>query len=164
MDEDIAEKADAYVARRDCHLAGRLGFGIHGIVHAIESNAYPGLAALKIHYAEEPFLREKQAYERLKEAGIIEIRSFRVPQIIDFDDELLALQMTVVKPPWVLDFAGAWLDFPPEFPEEVWEDWIRKNEEQFGADWPVAQMILDDLRDLGIHMLDPSPSNIRFRY
>jgi len=75
MDEDIVEKAEAYILRRDCHMAGRLGFGIHGIVFAIES----------------------------------------------------------------------------------------KNEEQFGSDWPMAQMILGELRDIGIDMHDPSPSNIRFR-
>jgi hypothetical protein len=162
MDEDIIEKAEAYVARRDCRLAGRLGFGIHDAADAIEGNAHPGVAALKIHYAEEPYLREKQVYQRLKEAGVMEIRSFRVPQLIAFDDELLALEMTVVKPPWVLDFAGAYLDFAPEFSDEIWEEWTRKNEEQFGANWPTAQMILGDLQDLGIHMHDPSPNNIRF--
>ncbi|MGH2397321.1 MAG: hypothetical protein ACRDFW_10100 [bacterium] len=29
--------------------------------------------------------------------------------------------------------------------------------------WPMAQIILGDLQDLGIHMLDPTPSNICFR-
>lgn len=71
--------------------------------------------------------------------------------------------MTVVTPPYVLDFAGAYLDFPPKFSEEVWADWNRKNEEQFGGDWPAAQVILGELEDVGIHMLDPSPSNICFR-
>lgn len=163
MDEDIIEKAEAYVARRDCRLAGRLGFGIYGIVYAIEGNAHPGVAALKTHYAEEPYLREKQVYERLREVGVMEVRGFRVSQLIAFDDELLALEMTVVKPPWVLDFAGADLDFAPEFSDEIREEWTRKNEEQFGAHWPTAQMIMGELKDLGIHMLDPSPSNIRFR-
>jgi hypothetical protein len=163
MDEDIIEKAEAYVVRRGCHIAGRLGFGIHGIVFAIKGNAHPGLAALKIHNAEEPYLREKQVYGRLKEAGIIEILAFRVPQLIAFDDELRALEMTVVKPPFVLDFAGAYLDSAPEFSDEIWEEWTRRSEEQFGADWPVARRILGELEDLGIHMHDPSPRNIRSR-
>jgi hypothetical protein len=162
MDEDIIEKTEAYLLRRGCHLAGRLGSGIHGIVFAIEGNAHPGVSALKIHYSEEPYRREKEVYERLKEAAIFEIRAFRVPQLIAFDDELLALEMTVVKAPFVLDFAGAYLDFAPQFSDEIWQDWTRKNEEQFGAHWPTAQMILDDLKDLGIHMHDPSPNNIRF--
>jgi hypothetical protein len=71
--------------------------------------------------------------------------------------------MTVVKPPFVLDFAGAYLDFAPEFSDEIWEEWTRKNDEQFGSDWPMARVILDELQDLGIHMHDPSPSNICFR-
>jgi hypothetical protein len=73
------------------------------------------------------------------------------------------LEITVVKPPFVLDFASDYLDFPPEFSEEIWEDWRRKNEEQFGADWPMVQTILAELEDLGVHMLDPSPSNVRVR-
>jgi hypothetical protein len=92
----IVERAEAYVARRDGRLAGRLGFGIHGIVQLIESNAYPVFAALKIHYEEEPYQREKQIYERLKEEGILKIRGFRVPQLIAWDDFLIAVP--VVSP------------------------------------------------------------------
>ena len=79
------------------------------------------------------------------------------------NDDFLALEMTIVMPPFVLDFAGAYLDFPPEFSDEIWAEWEDKNREQFGDDWPMAQTILSELRDLGIHMHDPSPNNIRFR-
>ena len=102
-------------------------------------------------------------YERLVGERCTKIRGFHVPQLLQCDDALFALEMTVVSPPHVLDFAGAYLDFPPHFPEEIWADWERKNQEQFGEDWPMAQIILTDLQDMGIHMLDPSPSNIRFR-
>jgi hypothetical protein len=91
------------------------------------------------------------------------ILGFHVPQLLHSDNERLALEMTGVMPPFVLDFAEAYLDFPPRFSDEVWAEWRAKNEEQFGADWPMAQAILGELEDLGIHMLDPSPSNIRFR-
>ena len=76
---------------------------------------------------------------------------------------MLALEIAVVTPPFALDFAGSWLDFPPRFSDEMWEDWNRKNEEQFGEDWPEAQAILGELEESGIYMLDPSPSNFRFR-
>jgi hypothetical protein len=163
MDEDIVEKAETYAARRDRRLAGRLGFGIHGIVFAIEGNVHPGAAALKVYYSDEGYCRERDVYRRLQDQGVVEIYDFRVPQFIERDDALLALEMTMVMPPFVLDFAGAYLDFPPQFSEEVWAEWERKNEEQFGSDWPKAQMILGELQDMGIHMLDPSPSNICFR-
>lgn len=163
MDEDTIANAEAYAARHRLRLIGRLGFGIHGIVYAVEGNAELGMAALKIHHAREPWLRERDVYERLKELGVTEIRGFEVPLLLDADDELVALKMTIVTPPWVLDFAGAYLDFPPEFSDEIWEEWEDKNREQFGGDWPMAQTILGELRDLGIHMHDPSPNNIRFR-
>ncbi|MDQ3623243.1 MAG: hypothetical protein M3463_12240 [Verrucomicrobiota bacterium] len=162
MDEDTIANAEVYCARHRLRLLERLGTGIHGIVFAVEGNAVFGAAALKVHYSPEPYLRERRVYERLKELQIAEIRGFEVPQLLDFDDELLALKMTIVTPPFVLDFAAAYLDFAPEFSDEIWEEWVRKNEEQFGAHWPTAQMILGDLRDLGIHMHDPSPGNIRF--
>lgn len=163
MDEDIVENAETYAARRDRHLAGRLGFGIHGIVFAIEGNLHPGVAALKVHHSEEPYLRERDVYRRLEDEGVVEIYAFRIPQLIECDDELLALEMTMVKPPFVLDFAGAYLDSPPEFSDEVWEERAAKWRSDFGADWATAQVILTELKSLGIHMLDPSPSNICFR-
>lgn len=163
MDEEVIANVEAYVARRRLRLLERIGFGIHGIVFMVEGNAELGTAALKVHSAREPYVREREVYERLREMGVTEIRGFDVPSLLDCDDELLALKMTLVMPPFVLDFAGAYLDFPPQFSDEVWADWERKNQEQFGGDWPMAQIILDDLRDIGIHMLDPSPSNICFR-
>jgi hypothetical protein len=139
------------------------GSGIHGIVYFVGGKTKLGTAAVKAHFGREPYLRELSNYERLREFATTEIRGFEVPQLLHSDDQLRVLQITLVSPPWVLDFAGAWLDFPPRFSEEVWLEWERKNQEQFGEDWPMAQMILGDLRDMGIHMLDPSPSNIRFR-
>jgi hypothetical protein len=48
------------------------------------------------------------------------VLGFNVPQLIGFDDELHVIEMTVVKRPFVLDFAAAYLDVRPEFPEDVW--------------------------------------------
>lgn len=163
MDEELLEKAEAYAIARGLKVARGLGFGIHGIVVALESENEPGQTALKVHHSAEPYRRECEVYERLREVGCRKILGFHVPQFLRGDEGLLALEMTVVTPPYVLDFAGAYLDFPPEFSDEVWADWERKNQEQFGADWPMAQMLLGELQDFGIHMHDPSPSNMRFR-
>jgi hypothetical protein len=75
----------------------------------------------------------------------------------------MALKMTIVTPPFVPDFAGAYLHQAPEFSDEVWEQWTNEKQEQFGARWTKVQAILKELRNLGIHMLDPSPRNIRFQ-
>ena len=86
-----------------------------------------------------------------------------MPQLLRCDDALLAIEMTIVPPPFVLDFAGAWLDWPPEFSDEVWTERREKWASEFGDDWPKAQEILAELEEMHIYMLDPSPSNIRFR-
>ncbi len=71
----------------------------------------------------------------------------------------MAIEMTIVMPPFVVDFASASLDVSIEFSEEILgADWERTKQEQFGLQWETVQAILIELS----HMLDPSPSNIRF--
>jgi hypothetical protein len=163
MDEEVIANAEAYFTRHGLRVVERLGFGIHGMVFLVEGNAEYLISAVKIHHERAPYRREQDIYERPAELAVTEIGGFETPRLLQADDDLMALEMTVVTAPYVLDFAGAWLDFPPEFPEEVWQDWNRKNEEQFGADWPEAKAILNELEELHIFMLDPSPSNICFR-
>ena len=101
-------------------------------------------------------------YERLRDAGVSEILEFNVPQLIRFDDELRIIEMSIVTRPFVLDFAGAWLDTPPDFPDETWAEWEAEKREQFGTLWPRVQAVLEALEALDIHMVDVSPSNIAF--
>ena len=70
--------------------------------------------------------------------------------------------MTIVTRPFVLDFAGAHLDAPPEFSEDIWADWEWEKREQFGAHWPRVQAVMAAFAELGIYLLDVSPSNIAF--
>jgi hypothetical protein len=163
MDEDLVEAAYAYASRHALEVRKRLGSGIHGIVHVVESKTEPGRRALKLHRDSDSYLREKKVYERLSEKRVSKILGFQVPVSLRFDDELMAIEMTIVMPPFVLDFAGASLDAPMEFSEEIWADWESTKQEQFGSQWGTVLAILSELRQHGIYMLDPSPSNIRFR-
>ena len=163
MNDLLVKRAHRFTAKHDLRLAERLGFGIHGIVHVAEDNRKPGKTAIKVHHDAEPYAREKSVYERLREAGISQLLGFHVPQLIRVDDELQVVEMTIVTRPFVLDFAGAYLDFPPEFPEEIWADWEAEKREQFEARWPTVQAVLGALENLDIHMVDVSPSNIAFR-
>ncbi len=56
--------------------------------------------------------------------------------------------------PFVLDFAGAYLDRPPEFSEEVMADWRAEKQEQFGPRWPEVESILRYLQILGVHVVE----------
>ena len=76
--------------------------------------------------------RERRVYERLREAHVLRISGFHVPQLVRFNDELMAIEMTIVTPPFVLDFAGAYLNSPPAFSDQIWADWEAAKREQLG--------------------------------
>jgi len=163
MDEEAIANLNAYAARNQLELIASPGSGIHGIVFFVAGNTELGTAAIKAFFSREVYLRELSIYQRLQELGITEILGFDVPQLLGWDDELMVLKITLVSPPFVLDFAGAWLDWPPSFSEEIWEERTAKWASEFGEDWAKAQAILAELEELHIYMLDPSPANIRFR-
>ena len=50
------------------------------------------------------------------------------------------IEMTVVTPPFLLDFAGAYLDWPPEFSSEATEYWLHEKQEQFGTRLLMGQI------------------------
>ena len=112
---------------------------------------------------EEPFLRECSVYDRLREAGIQEVLGFNIPELVRIDSKRLIVEMTIVTRPFVLDFAGAYLDCPPEFSDEIWQEWEAQKREQFDVRWPKVLEVLGVLESLDIYMIDVSPSNIAFR-
>ncbi len=87
---------------------------------------------------------------------------FAVPQLIDIDESLWIIEMTIVSPPFVLDFAGAALDRRPQWPEDVLEEWRTEKAEQFGDRWPTVRLIMSSFAGLGIFLADVKPGNIEF--
>lgn len=148
--------------RHQLQLAERLGFGIHGIIFAAENKRVGGLTAIKAHREIEPYRRELSVYERLGKIGVTKILGFNVPQLVNSDESLRVIEMSIVVRPFVLDFAGAYLDAMPEFPDEVWEEWEAEKMEQFGARWSSVRKVLAALEEWDIYMVDVSPSNIAF--
>jgi hypothetical protein len=163
MDAELFAKATRYAAQRGVILGRLLGDGIHGIVLEAEYKAKPGRLAIKVHSNAEAFARECAVYRRLAGQGITGIPGFHIPQFLGADDELLVIEMTIVTRPFVLDFASAYLDRPPQFPLDAIAQWEMEKREQFGVRWPIVQTALAELRGLGIHQTDVSPSNIGFR-
>lgn len=162
MEQISVQNALTYAERHRLQLAERLGFGIHGTVFVAENNSNPGKTAVKAHYSLESYVRERDVYRRLKQVGITDIEGFNVPQFIRGDDGLRVIEMTIVMRPFVLDFAGAYLDVPPEFSEEIWTAWETEKQEQFEDRWTIVRGVLAALEELDIHMVDVSPSNIAF--
>ena len=83
--------------------------------------------------------------------------------LIRTDDELLVIEMTIVTRPFVLDFAGAYLDSAPDFSEEVWADWEQQKREQFRDRWKTVRAVMDAFEELDIYLADITPSNIAFK-
>jgi hypothetical protein len=162
MNENLIRAARLYAARCGLELSEKLGSGKDGIVHAAKSKARPGGVAIKVLGFDDPYRREKGVYERLERLGVTNVLGFNVPQLIRAEDELRVIEMTIVKQPFVLDFAGAHLDARPEFSAEVWADWEAERREQFEARWLLVQQVVEAFEGLGIYLLDVSPGNIAF--
>src|SRR2546423_9972736 len=163
MNEILIPNARLYASRRELELAEPLGSGKDGIVLVAKRKAQPADVAIKVLRWNEFYQREKQVYERLGEIGVTTVLGFNVPQLLDYDDELRVIEMTIVKRPFVLDFAGAYLDKRPEFTDEIWADWEAEKREQFEGRWPEVRRVLDAFEELGVYLLDVSPGNIAFR-
>ncbi len=152
----------AYAERRNFHSPRFLGSGKDGVVHEVESNDFPGFVAVKSFYRAGTYERERDVYVRLREEQVTQVRGFHVPQLIAMDDDCLTIEMTVVAPPYILDFADARLDEGPEYSEEVWVDWNRKLDDDFGDNADVVRRLLAVLESHGVILLDVHPGNFRF--
>jgi hypothetical protein len=162
MNEILIPNARQYASGRELELAESLGSGKDGIVLAAKRKAQPAKVAIKILRWRAAYEREKKVYERLRDAGVVTVLGFNVPQLVGSEDDLRVLEMTIVERPFVLDFAGAHLDKRPEFPEEVWADWEADKREKFEEHWPAVQLVMDAFEELGVYLLDVSRGNIAF--
>lgn len=121
--------AQSYAAQRGLEIAERLGSGKDGIVFVAKRKVTPARVAIKAHKFTELYLREKLAYERLKETGTSLISGFNVPQIVNTDDDLRIIGNDHCRKTVRTDFAAACLDHRPEFPPEIWAEWeVEKRE------------------------------------
>jgi hypothetical protein len=162
MDEDLDSLAQRYAVKRNIKLGERLGFGVHGTVIAAQDKTKPGFFAVKFHREERPFERECGVYCRLREEQATRILGFNVPQFLGIDEEFRAIEMTIVRSPFLLDFADARLDEAPDFSEDVLRQWEEERAEIFGEKWSEVTRILAALQAFGIYLLDINPRNISF--
>lgn len=135
-----------------------LGFGIDGFVWSTWNPT-----AIKVFERSIPFQRELAVYERLLECDVTSICGFSVPKLVNFDRELMVVEMTVVQPPFLLDFAKATVDVEMGYPEEVMEqEWARVRE-VFGERFGVVQDVYFELAEkYGIYYYDFTPRNLNF--
>lgn len=154
----LRERLRAYAEIEGVMILARLGFGMDGSVHATDRQS-----AVKVFERRESYQTERAVYLRLRRDRVQSIQGHAVPQLLAFDDPRGAIEMTIVKPPYLLDFAKAQLDVPPNFPPQVMADWRREKAEQFGEHWTKALSIMRMLeRRHGIYLLDVNLRNFAF--
>jgi hypothetical protein len=61
---------------------------------------------VKAHRYQERFQKELAAYQRLAERKLVRLKGFEFPQLVDDDEQLHILELSIVSPPYIyiLDF------------------------------------------------------------
>lgn len=153
-------EAKAYESLRGLELTGALGDGVDGNVWSVRSKGKRIPWAMKMQRRTDDYERERDCYARLAEHGINKIAGFNIPVCRRTDDVWKVIEMSIVTPPFIVDFAGAYLDECPNFSEEVWQERFSTWEENYGEQWPPVHTALCALKRIGIHYLDVHHHNI----
>jgi hypothetical protein len=157
----LLSRAQTYAKSRNIILRAdhTLGYGSDGTVW--QSNRP---SAIKVLENEKPYRTEKGCYLRLQSDGVSSLEGLTIPALIDFDDQLMVLEIEIVRPPFLLDFGKAYLDVPPPYwgDQQIVANMHAEGRELFERDWPRVLSVLAALRRLGIYYVDPKPGNISF--
>lgn len=159
--EELAKRAETYVQSRSLTLDLQypLGSGIDGCVWRTSRPS-----ALKLCERYKNFEDEGECYGRFRAAGVGRLQGFAVPELIDLDKALMAIEMTLVQPPFLLDFGKVYLDMPPPYwtDAEIMANWHADGRENFGGKWAAVLSLIRALESYGIWYIDPKPGNVMF--
>jgi hypothetical protein len=148
----------SYLERHEIAVTGTLGSGKDGYVWRTSRET-----ALKVHGYFESYRAERNAYIRFRDLEIEEVAGFAVPLLREFDDELFAIEMGIVAPPYIVDFASAFLDTPPDFIEDeghTLHDMIRQRFDERAEE--VIGLYEDLIASAGVYLSDFHRHNIKF--
>jgi hypothetical protein len=154
-------RVNVYESRHGRRFTGPLGPGPGQDGFVLRTDR---LTAVKFFDREERFHRELEIYQILSSKGIYEIVGHNVPVLIGSDESLLAIEMSIVERPFILDFAGAKLPGEvPDFEDHVIEEHMEHMRELFDERWTDALHVAEMFRQAtGFVLLDIHPGNIAF--
>ena len=124
-----------------------------------ESNRQTAVKALQ---RQQNYILELECYQRFAMHEVTTIHGFSVPVLVGHDDELAVIEIEIVTPPYIIDFAKCRLDVPFDFSPEVMADWNEAGIEIFEDRWQQVKSLLWALQQYGIYYLDAKPGNITF--
>jgi hypothetical protein len=157
LHHDSWDRLSRYAFRTGRTLTTQLGWGGEGLVYATDAKT-----AIKSYRHASLYENERNVYFRLRERGVAKVQQFAVPRLIANDDELWALEMSIVSPPFILDFAGAYLNKKPPFDSEQMGEWEAEKSEQFGRRWREVRRAYYSFQSFGIYLNDLKPGNVSF--
>ncbi|MFO1040382.1 MAG: hypothetical protein U0941_01265 [Planctomycetaceae bacterium] len=151
---DPVERAKRYAKSRDLTIEKDFGYGCDGFVLATNKGT-----AIKAFLFPQLYLYELEIYEYLKKWQINKAHDFHIPELVSSDPGLSVIEMTVVSPPFILDFVSARIEGDFVYDEE----WIAQRMDEFEDDWPTVRSAIIWLAQQGIQLVDVHPGNIRCR-
>jgi hypothetical protein len=157
---DFFRRAESYAKDNGHRIVrkARLGGGTDGEVWR---STRP--SAIKVVTNAKNYRDELESYRRLKQADIHNLCSFDIPRLFGWDDTLQVIEMSIVSPPYLLDFGKVYFDGPPidVYDREQMQVGEAEAKSNFGANWPAVCQLLYALRErVGIWYVDPKPANI----
>jgi hypothetical protein len=150
-------RAKQYADAQGLLIVKELGAGTDGAVWKTSKNT-----AIKVFERPRIYNTELASYQRLQEEGVRKLGRFNVPSLVEWDEVLLVIEITIVSPPYLIDFGKVYLDHPPDYSAEVWADYEEQQRELWGEKLGEVQALLWRLETMGIYYVDPTPKNIAF--
>jgi hypothetical protein len=148
------DRARQYAKTKSFTIETEFGSGCDGFVLATNQGT-----AIKAFHFPELYRRELEIYEYLLKWDITEVHGFHIPKLLGHDADLAIIEMTVVSPPFVLDFVSARIEIPVEYDEE----WIARRMDEFEEDWSTVKRVIWGFEQHGIYLSDVHPRNIKCR-
>ena len=132
-----------------------LGTGQEGFVWQTDENS-----AIKVYDRKSNFDREIACYSLLQFHGVNEIDGFAIPELLGDDEDLRVIELSIVSPPYLLDFGKAYVHQRPEFDQATLDQDEEIRSELFGENWGMVQSAIWSLESYGIFYMDARPGNI----
>jgi serine/threonine protein kinase len=159
---DLKRIAKSYARSRGLILADHLGTGTDGSVWKTKMQGVNDMTVIKAFQAQKNYLMELGCYQRLGNHNISKLGRFAIPSMVDFSDDLLVIEMSIVTAPYLLDFGKAYLDSEPDHSQETWSYYHQEQRDIWEDKYDEVQSLLAQLRNIGIFYRDPKPGNIMF--
>lgn len=155
----LDQKAAHAIARRFLGTSKplkTLGWGIGGSVFLSPDPRF----AVKVHRTRDGFERELFVYRMLRRLRITKLHGLNVPRLRGRSMKDRVIQMDCVTAPFLLDFAGVLLS-PPDFPQDVMEQWHAEIEERFAPNTAIVYAVYNSLKEHGLYYVDFRPTNLK---